>query len=248
MNAKISETDTGLKWSDFRGFSILFDNGKAHYIDNLLANNLENSNYFYIVLNDVFGDFAEKNEVLNNPRKFMQLDFRSWHVTVWDGINKGNFGLLNTDNDYYFSRFMNSLKYSDIHHDIRALIDKSIRWMNTAGEIRFAFRKLYNYENQVLVVSLKPADIDSLEKLHKIKLIRRNLNSYFEENFGFATGKRYLPHSSLGYFVEEDYGKEFRPNQDKLNSILEKALKGLTLSFSKVKLFGFSDMVSFHLL
>jgi len=246
MNAKITKTNHTYKWKDFRGFSILFDNGQSHYDDNLLSNHFEKSPDFYRTLFTVFENYSRKNKVLADDGKFMKLTFGSWHVTVWDGINHGNFHQLKKEDAFYFSRFINTLKYRDIHPDIRALIEKSIRWMNTTGEIRFKFRKLYNYENQVLVVSLKPADLDSLEKLHKIKLIRRNLNDYFEDNFGFATGKRYLPHSSLGYFVDEKYGKEFQKYQNGLNDILAESLAGKTLNFNKTGLFSFSDMVSFY--
>ena len=245
MNSKIELKDSTYKWKKFPGFSLLFYAGDKNFNGNMLFNNLPQANSFYQILHKVFTDYASENPLLSDDSKFLNLDFPSWHVTVWDGINQANFSQLQREDLTYFSRFMNSLKYSDIHPDIRTLVEKSIRWMNSTGEIRFAFRKLYNYENKVMVVSLKPADISSLEKLHKIKLIRRNLNNYFEDHFGFATSKRYLPHTSLGYFVDEQAGEDFEPYHEELNSLLEKKLTNSKIAFNSVGLFGFTDMVSF---
>lgn len=245
MNSKIEIVNKEYKWKKFHGFSLLFSPKEGNFDGNLLSNKVANASPFHKTLHQVFKDFSSQDSVLSHTNKFLKLDFASWHITVWDGINGGNFDLLQNNDTHYFSRFMQSLEYSDVHHDIRDLIEKSIRWMNSSGQIRFAFRKLYNFENRVLVISLKPADLHSLDSLHKIKLIRRNLNKYFEENFGLPTGKRYLPHISLGYFVEEQSGKDFAFKHNELNTILEESLKGKTIDIDSVGLFGFSDMITF---
>ncbi len=244
MNPKIQKTERGFDWRDFPGFSIIFDNGEFNYKDNLLSNNAEKSLVFYKSLYAAFSDFAIKNKLLSDSEKFLPLDFSSWHVTVWDGINRGNFKNLGKQSSF-FSRFMKTLKYRDLHPEIRSLIEKSIKWINKAGPINFSFRKIYNYNNEVLVVSLKPADLSSLDRLHKIKFIRSNLNNYFEENFGFATSGRYLPHVSLGYFVTNDAGEKFNAYIQALNDNLAGALDGKVLSFSSAALFSFKNMVTF---
>ena len=246
MNSKIIFENQEYSWKKFPGFSLLFSPETENINESLLQNQLSTSNSFYKILHSVSSDFMDKNPILSNADKFLKLDFSSWHVTVWDGINYGNYHQLKKEDKLYFSRFMNSLKYSDIHKDIRELIEKSIRWMNSSGELRFAFRKLYNYENKVLVVSLKPADISSLDRLHKIKLIRRNLNNYFEDHFGFATSMRYLPHSSLGYFVDKQAGENFKPYHDDFNSLLEDKLQNISINFNAIGLYSFSDMVTFN--
>jgi len=246
MNSKISFENQEYCWKKFPGFSLLFCPNQDDFEGSLIKNSLLKNKPFYQTLYEVSSEFSKNNPILSNVNQFMGLDFSSWHVTVWDGINQGNFSQLKKEDKSDFSRFMNSLKYTDIHSDIRELIEKSIRWMNSSGEIRFAFRKLYNYENKVLVVSLKPADISSLDRLHKIKLIRRNLNNYFEDRFGFTMNLRYLPHSSLGYFVNEKAGKDFRPFHDNFNALLEEKLKNITLNFNGVNLFSFSDMITFN--
>jgi len=245
MNSKIIFENQEYSWKKFPGFSLLFSPEAKNFEGKLLHNHLSTTNAFYRILHSVSSEFINNNPVLSSADRFLKLDFSSWHITVWDGINNGNYHQLKKADKLYFSRFMNSLKYSDIHRDIRELIEKSIRWMNSSGELKFAFRKLYNYENKVLVVSLKPADISSLDRLHKIKLIRRNLNNYFEDHFGFSTSMRYLPHSSLGYFVDEQAGKNFRPYHDNFNSLLEEKLYNVSINFNAVNLFSFSDMVSF---
>jgi len=245
MNSKIELLNKEYKWKKFQGFSLLFCPKEDHFDGNLLSNKVSNANPFHQSLQKIITDFSSRNPILNDNSKFLKLDSFSWHTTIWDGINKGNFKLLKKSDTHYFSRFMKSLEYVDIHPDIRALIEKSIRWMNSAGEIRFTFRKLYNFENRVLVVSLKPADLISLDRLHKIKLIRFNLNKYFEDHFGLPTGKRYLPHISLGYFIDQQSGKDFAPYHYELNSILEKRMKGITMDLDTVRLFGFSDMNTF---
>jgi len=182
---------------------------------------------------------------LGDKNHCLKLPFSSWHVTVWDGINKGNFNMLKPNYQTFFERFMEG-RFDNQHTEIIKIIATSLRWMNDIGEIKFSFRKLFNFQNQVLVISLKPADIDSLDKLHKLKLIRNNLNKYFLNNFGFATCQRFLPHSSLGYFVDEKSGSDFSKNNQALDLELSKSLKSKTLEFNAYSLFTFKNMASFY--
>ena len=78
---------------------------------------------------------------------------------------------------------------------------------------------------------------------------RRRLNDSFHdsfhESFGIAAYEDYTPHVSLGYFASREGAQMARPCLRDWNALFAERMQGLTLTFQKASLYGFTDMATF---
>lgn len=249
-NSKLSGIN---KWANFRGFSLLFDNPGDNY--NLLncglikvnCKNDEIKSIFYSKLYEklieIIPDFPA------NDYLFCPLPLSSYHVTFWDGANCDNEKKLNSDCFQLFHNYLHGFPSTfQIIQDFHSLIYLSLLTINSNMGIEFEFDKLTNW-GKVLVARLKPIENETINRLNKIKVERNKLTTNFKDKYGNIFSKHwenYSPHVSLGYFANQDYGKLLNKDLlDKWKEMFKNQLSGLTINFSSISLYGFTNMITF---
>lgn len=241
------------KWANFPGFSLLFDNPGDNYI--LLDGGLTKVNCNKDELKSIF--YSKLHEKLSeiildfpaNNYLFCPLPLSSYHVTFWDGVNCDNERRLNQDCFHLFHNYLNgffsSFQTTQIFH---SLIDSSLLSLNSNMGIEFEFDKLTNW-GKVLVARLKPKENDSIDRLNKITAERNKLTINFKDEYGDIFNENwneYSPHVSLGYFANQDYSKLLEKDfLEKCEEKFRKELFGLSIKFSSISFYGFTDMTTF---
>ncbi len=234
------------RWASFRGFSILFDPpGDAltpmgpclHLACDVEA---DPALGFYKALRD--GLARLDPDLLTAAYLFCPLPPPSYHVTVWDGANDGNATFVAPDKRPALEQLLAGLPDSlALPHEMTApaLASPLVRrdW-----DIEFRFDRLAI--RGALVARLSPTEA-SAEAFAAFVEERHRLNDFVHETFGIATYEDYTPHVSLGYFASREGAQLARPCLPDWNALFEERMQGLTLSFRRAGLYGFTDMATF---
>jgi hypothetical protein len=248
-NPKISSAGNPPTWAAFRGFSLLFDNPGSHLVPYKSGRTL-----LHLNPQDAQAGFYQrvvKAMALLNPEAlpekyhFCALPSPSYHVTVWDGVNDGNVGALAATHQADFQDLIAGFPQSlDT-----ALLDPIRQsplglWQNQ--QLSFRFGKLSIWGNQALVVQVEAADKDSEAVLAQIESYRKALNEQFFSAFGlYPSGHNYSPHVTLAYFAHAESGKKAAQMLEQWEAVFRPTLAETTLTFSRIALYGFSDMATF---
>ncbi|RLC61895.1 MAG: hypothetical protein DRI79_06165 [Chloroflexi bacterium] len=248
-NSKIAGFEP--RWAPFRGFSLLFDNpgdsvssmGRDWLKVDCSVDESED-----LQLYKGFAEFL--NEIgryrLTNTYLFCPLPPYSYHVTVWDGLNDGNVQDVSADCHLRLKNFLKNLPGSLLtDKEFTNEVRHSPLITSTNRSIRFKFKRLAKWGNEVLVASLMPADQDSERELKRIVEDRKALSAWFRERFGVTMRSSYSPHVTLGYFANEEYAASATPEIDRWTESVKKRVDQLTITFSGISLYGFTDMVTF---
>jgi hypothetical protein len=238
-------------WAEFRGFSFLFDNPGNSFRSNegveeiACVSEAEGGPTLYKRLQVAISQIGGSR--LTNEFLFCPLPPSSYHVTVCDGINADNIGMVPEGHRADVAAFLRGLPSSLRHMPVslRSIISESEMAIRSIGGITFGFHKLTIWGNKVMVARLRPVDAESTECLGKLKNARVALCKRLREVFGIATSESYSPHVSLGYFANSESAK---PASDLLAPWTQEfgGTVGTTvISFDSVSLYGFTDMATF---
>jgi hypothetical protein len=74
---------------------------------------------------------------------------------------------------------------------------------------------------------------------------RQAMYARMSEILGTPAGSDYFPHVTLGYFANREQGALARPFLSEWNARFAQRMAGLTLTFTSMSLYGFTDMISF---
>lgn len=248
----ISNPKIGFK--RYPGFSLLFDNpGENHFLNVWQGGELLKLNtaidtgselQFYRRLRD---GLAEIGLLTNdNPYLFFVLPPPTYHVTVWDGLNEGNKGLVVSAYQKKINEFLESLPLSLLFDNpFRASIETS-PLVNRTWNIQFEFKKLSVWGKISLVAELKPSNPESAAQFVEIEARRKELYQKFEKEFGLTHWREtYSPHITLGYFGDAEGAGKARLLVQEWNEDMFKFANGVSIEFSGISLYGFTDMVNF---
>lgn len=92
---------------------------------------------------------------------------------------------------------------------------------------------------------LRPFDRNSINTSEAIARERIELYERFGKEFGLSNWTNFQPHVSLGYFGNKQKAEDFKSRQDLWTEILREQLETLIISFSRISLYGFTDMQTF---
>jgi hypothetical protein len=183
---------------------------------------------------------------LTNTYSFCPLPSSTCHVTVWDGLNDGNVKDVPVGYRSKLENFLRDLPDSLLtDNDFTREVYCSPLNTQTGWSVTFRFHTLINWANRALVVLLAPIDQDSERELERIVDGREALYARFREQFEVDLRWDYYPHVTLGYFANEEYGALVMPQVALWTESLRNRVGHLTVTFSNISLYGFTDMVTF---
>jgi len=238
-------------WAPFRGFSLLFDNpgeSISPMVKGLGRVDCSVDTNPSLQLYKELADSLDKigRDLLTNTYSFCPLPSHSYHVTVWDGLNDGNakdvFHQCHPDAENFLAGLPRSLLTDQT---FTGESDDSPLLGREDWAIKFRFDRLFKWGNQVLVAHLVPADQDSERELEAVIQDRQSLTARFRERFGIETITNYSPHISLGYFANARYAESATPQIDRWTDSVTEETGDLTIAFTSISLYGFTDMVTF---
>lgn len=238
------------QWSQFRGFSILFDNPSDRLLPldesrelRLLSCDIENEELkLYKSLYQTLTIFTE----MNNTYLFCPLPSHSYHVTLWDGINEANVQAVSRKHRFQAEDLLEGLPHSFLRENEFLCTEDQPLNINMKEPITFQFDRLLKWGNSVLVASLQPANSHSQAILHKIEKERKYLIEEYKGHFGLKTcGYSYTPHVSLGYFANKELAELTTSMIDSWNEHFLTNTKGQTITFTSSSLYGFNQMSTF---
>lgn len=237
-------------WAPFNGFSLLFDNPGNSYAPLSDAPGLEKINCRYEETETSFyrtlWDVVNGEEHLAQECLLCPLPLHSYHVTVWDGINVFNMHKLPDQEREDAEALLKALPYSRLKENSLLLASDDNSGLFKSERIVFEFDKLENWNNNGVVLRIKPADSESAAIYNNIEKERARLNQHAQERFGIATATAVCkPHVSVGYFANKEQGAQSLEAVEQLNSVLENELKNQTIIFSSISLYGMTDMETF---
>lgn len=241
------------RWASFSGFSLLLDNpnpgNSLTQTGNLLKINcsLDSSKGldFYTKIDEALKKL-DRN-VLTNSYLFCPLLPRSYHVTLWDGINSDNKSLIKSDYNEEMIKFFGGLPESlGTPLEFIQLIRKSKLASKSLGKITFKFSRLAILGSEVLVARIEPDGDDSDRRLKRAVKYRAELRDEFEKELGIKTCGKLSPHVSLGYFANREHAELAQSRLPKWNDIFRRKIAKTTITFGSLDLYAFTDMVSFY--
>lgn len=238
------------QFSQFKGFSILFDNPADRFIpldenENLKMLSCDIASQeleLYKTLKHTLSSFPE----ISTTYLFCPLPFHSYHVTLWDGINDIN--VQNVSRKYRFDA-------EDFLQDLPCSLVEMSEFFEVGGQqltismeepIEFKFDKLTKWDNSVLVARLIPSNTYSEISLQKIEKQRVSLIKKYKERFGLETcSLSYSPHVSLGYFANKELAELSTPMIEYWNEQFLLNTSEQSITFSTNSLYGFNNMATY---
>ena len=237
------------RWATFRGFSVLFDNpgdglvphGKRLSLACDVDGDAELS--FYKSLRD--GLACLDPNLLTATYLFCPLPPASYHVTVWDGGNDGNVVKAVASHRQMLEQYLAALPDAvEGRHEITDLVLASPLIGRRDWGVQFQFDKLVIWNNSAMVARLAPTE--SAQSVYEQFVAERGrLSASFRGKFGVGASQGYRPHVSLGYFANREGGQMATPCLQEWNRVFEEKMRGLTVTFARASLYGFTDMATF---
>lgn len=248
-------TNSKIGFKRYAGFSLLFDNpnennlvatGNDKNIKKLRCSVNESGSKLYAGIESGLEKIGIKK--LQDEYLFFQLPEYSYHVTVWDGLNEGNKEKISAEYRSEIEDFLIRLPFSlTQNYEVTAFADSSVL-VGNKWNMTFKFERLSVWGNSVIVARLEPADELSENTLEQIKKERTELYKKYEDELGLeskAWRSGYQPHISIGYFGNEEKGKQAKSEKDVWTKTVSDSIGNSTISFNSISLYGFTDMESF---
>lgn len=243
--------DADLRWADFRGFSLLFDNpvnSLSEWTDDLAVIDCRDIRdnpalRFYRLLDETL----QKTGVFHRQAEYMfrALPPQTYHVTAWDGLNVSNQWQMRQPLRDAIKQFFHQFPQEFLKpNPFTQLIKEHPLIDTTKWHIRFAFDSIQQWNNKSLVVVLKPADEHSAAIFQRWKTERLHLNGMYRR-FSVTMSPDFYPHISLGYYANRMLASGVLPEIPDMQRMFAQRLAGETLAFESIALYGFMNMVTF---
>jgi hypothetical protein len=248
----ISNPKIGFK--RYPGFSLLFDNTDDNHFPNarqagkiLKLNTAIDSGSESELYRRLRDGLAEVSLFTNdNPYSFFVLPPSTYHVTVWEGFNEGNKQLVFTSYHQEIFEFLEGLPLSLMFDNPFSRSIKASPLLQKRRDIQFEFKKLSIWGNVSLVAQLKPSNPSSETQFTEIEAHRSELYRSFEKEFGLTRWHlEFSPHITLGYFGNEEGAKKAHSQVQEWKDGLLKIASDVSIQFSSIGFYGFTDMVNF---
>ncbi len=241
-------------WAPFHGFSLLFDNSGDCFRSQpsglqLLHNQLQKGSVLnlYQCLDQWVRETGTAH--LMNTYGFCPLPASSFHVTVWDGIHQGQVKNISSEHRGRVREFLESLpgSFSTRQPFLEGVSEGSLI-PNQSWKIRFQFSHLSFRQESGLAAVLEPVDELSRHLLNQLSEGRSSISGELSHNLRFEHDPgEYVPHITLGYFLNQALASRLSPHIEisQWTEQLRSTLNGVTLEFSSVGIYVYTDMASF---
>lgn len=252
-NSKIQKLEPA--WAPFPGFSILFDGSSAQLkrclqfdAQRVMQLGMDLAPMETPLLHTCHNWWAKAQTELNFPYYlWASLPFRSYHVTLWDGINAGNLPRVKQAHREPFQRFWEDFgKVKAGESFVNQALERSGLWSYRHKSIVFEFGKLAIH-GHALVAELLP--LKEHEDHYQILCEARTaLNQQFDAEFGPGLGffEPYIPHVTLAYAVNRDVARKSQEMLPRWNFELGQQSAGLNLRYKGFSLYAFQKMDNFY--
>jgi hypothetical protein len=237
-------------WQPFPGFSFLFKNpGKSlRAFDRVEQLHIDGNTIKSIPLYSKISAAVDRIDPVALAQRFLffTLPVSTYHVTVWDGINKGNQDRLNPDSAEKFRKYFAQEIGSAIQAwppfaDICDYRD----WFGGLGTIRLRYKGLRARGSTVLVVELGPDDQESDQVLAQIEARRTDLDKAFAI-CGKPENHSLRPHVAVGYFSNAPLGDSAMfQHMDAWMGVFDQLVRGSVIEFQQIELYAFVDMITY---
>jgi hypothetical protein len=240
-------------WQRFPGFSFLFNNPgdslkrfesyETICIDTAALKRID----LYAQISEAV-DRIDPSELAQRFH-FFALPPSTYHVTVWDGINKGNADRLSPETKWRFDHdyFLRNIGETIHAWPPFAEIGDYTKWFKDVGTIRLRYRGLRARGNTVLIAELEPDPnhSDSLSVFTEIRRRRGHLDECFAQH-GKPENYDLRPHVAIGYFSNPDLGySALYRHMDTWMSIFNEISRTSVIEFREIDLYAFIDMVTY---
>ncbi|MFS0906663.1 hypothetical protein AB3N02_26945 [Priestia aryabhattai] len=238
------------EWSQFKGFSILFDNpadvllplGEDKKLKVLTCDKEFKELSLYKQLHETLSLFPE----LSTTYLLCSLPFHSYHVTLWDGINDANLQDISYEYRFAAEDLVKHLPYSLLQENEFLSINSEFLNIKMDKATEFKFDKLTQWGNTVLAARLKPANTHSEKMLHELEQARNHLIKIYKDDIGIETCEfSYAPHVTLGYFANKELAELSNSRIEHWNEQFLIHTSGHTITFKSNSLYAFIDMATF---
>jgi hypothetical protein len=249
-SGKIQVPGLETKWAEFRGFSLLFDNPDQEQTHKSVKHRKLESDVdsnpnlrFYQELRNAL--FELDLDWLVNKTSFCPLPPSTYHITVWDGLNDGNYDqvqpIFQKDLTNFFSHLPGNMKKGEPFLEpvcISSLLDSE------SLTITFQFGQIVNWGNTVIVCR-PDILLEGTRAYDWITEERKGLSNIYLEQFGISMSKKWFPHITLGYFENQEAASKTKSYIDAWSDQFKERMEGLTITYNQVGLYGFTDMATF---
>lgn len=246
--AKLRRVDPP-EWAAYPGLSLLYDDPDSVALSGLepldaRSWSVDRDKRLYDHLRTLTGELAASASW--EPGTFCPLPRHTYHVTLCDGVNKGNLAHVPADVHDEVSRTLDGLPDSLLRPGVlrRLLADPEMAWCVWAWPISFCAEALVVW-GHVLAARLVPADERSATARAAHERARADLAQRLRARLGVPV-PAWRPHLSLGYFANERAAA--RASEEVLprwQEHLRQRAGGLSVTFRSASVYGFTDMVSF---
>jgi mannose-6-phosphate isomerase-like protein (cupin superfamily) len=175
------------------------------------------------------------------------LDPRTYHVTLWDGVNDGNLDLLAQPWHGRFKAFLLGLPES-AGRFLPDILPPPVMQLDTPWTaVRFRFKELALWPKAyALVAVLELADGQSAWAVGHIRRWREEMDRQFAA-YGKPANRAWTPHCSLAYFPDEAAVEAAGKELAAWNELIQKHTAGRTIQFDSASLYAFTNMERFWL-
>lgn len=251
-NSKLASVDSARAvWAPHAGFTLLFDN------PDVADGGLRDDGHGALLAcrggahpgQALYKALAAWMQTQNPARLRRELGFcamppSTYHVTAWDGLNVAVLPRAKPEVQRALQPWLESLPAAPPPTVAAASATRDA--LQQRLPIRFGFDALRSSTGVGIVADLKPANAEQAERFAAFQRARLTHASEHAAEWGWAYTTPLEPHITLGYFPNAECGHAVEAQMAAWNGELESALNGLTIEFSQIGLYSFTDMVRFY--
>ena len=230
-------------WASFRGFTLLFDNPGhglgANAGDRVLTTDPETD--FYKAVRTALAEIDSERQAAEFGLCWLPAD--TYHVTAWDGINDANVADVTPQYSDQANEFLTGLPHS-LREPAPFTLFAEEHLCDWQRPLTFRFESLVNWRNHALGAQLCPVT-EGRANFAAFEARRAMLNDGFHAEFGTKASSEYGPHSTLGYFANEDDAERSHAQLAAWQSVFVHRLHGHVLRLQQISLYGFTNLTHF---
>lgn len=238
------------RWAPFPGITLLFNNpgntlrltGNLQLLDCSVAD--AEAVRLYGLLDQALQEIDP--DALAAQYLFCPLPPSTYHVTVFDGVNKANLEWVHAAHFESLQNFLQGLPES-LHRPPPCLqfLTESALLREPLPPVRFVLRSVEIWPSPALVARLQPADAAAEAAFDQLCIARETLRVAFVGALGVGPGETLVPHVTLGYFAGETAAQPAYTHLAEWNAHFHERAANVPIEFRSVSLYGFSDMITF---
>lgn len=252
-NSKLAGIDAARAlWAPHAGFTLLFDNPDVAH------GGLRDDGHGQLLacrggdhpVQSLYAALAAWVQTQNPARLRRDLGFcamppSTYHVTAWDGLNVAVLPKAKPAVQTAVQPWFKELPAAPWPAAVQA-VAATRAVLDAVLPISFAFDALRSSTGVGIVADLKPADAEQAKRFAAFQAVRQAHATQHAAEWGWAYTTPLEPHITLGYFPNAECGRAVEARMEAWNAELESVLDGLTIEFSHIGIYSFTDMVRFY--